>query len=420
MAGGEIVPYQGAAGVLSTYLSQENGSASDNTPDNFGVDIFIDDFEDEFPMPDSADIEGWVPESRRANEQRPWGQQFGARPKVHEVNQPFKAQERGWRLLDLHPNRDHKEEYYRLAGTPAELRIMLQIVRATREMVGRNINFEEWFKLWQDGFPEFKENRATTNFPLVGEHPWRGKTENKPRFREWTKPQQRLNFGFRTIEYWRDRSNETESIVLSGTDLQLVNHIIQIEYEGGGAGASKNLNRTWPLLKGQPEIKLYFLGDKKASGEISFRIMDKSDDPKNPLPSISKLDLTKYARLIKENFAVPELFTWEKGREVVSYRNRYQGFEGWYLCKNETAGRALISRMLAVAGHQLDESSLRFTTAPASAFPADPPDITVLGEVIGQNADRPIVDVKFYRAEIKLSKIRTPIFLNERARIVYE
>ncbi|MEG4842469.1 hypothetical protein [Microcoleus sp. B9-D4] len=415
-----MADYTGAARILSSYLSQENGSETDTTPDNYGVDIFIDDFEDEFPMPDSADIEGWVPESRRANSQRPWGQQFGARPKIHEVNQPLKAQERGWRLLDLHPNRDHKEEYYRFAGTPAELRILLQLARATREITGRHINFEEWFELWENGFPKFIENRSTTNFSLTGEKPWRGKAENKPRFKEWTTPQQRLDYGFRIIEYWRDRSVQSDSIILSGTDLQLINHVIQVEYEGGGAGANKNLNRTWPLLKGQPEIKLYFLGEGKASGEVSFRIMDKSDDPKSPLPSISKSDLVSYARLIKENFAVPELFTWEKGREVISYRNRWQGFEGWYLSKNESAGRGLISRMLAITGQSLDEASLRFTTAPASAFPPDPPDITVLGELVGQDADRPIVNVKFYRAEIKLSKLRTPIYLNERARIVYE
>jgi hypothetical protein len=411
--------YTGAARILSSYLSHENGSETDNTPDNYGVDIFVDDFEDEFPMPDSADIEGWVPESRRANAQRPWGQEFGTRPKVHEVNQPLKAQERGWRLLDLHPNRDHKEEYYRFAGTPAELRILLQIARATREITGRHINFEEWFELWEDGFPKFKENRGTTNFALTGETPWRGKAENKPRYREWTTSQQRLDCGFRVVEYWRDRANESESIVLSGTDLQLINHIIQIEYEGG-TGSNKNLNRTWPLLKGQPEIKLYFLGDGKASAEISFRIMDKSDDPKSPLPSISKSDLRNYARLIKQNFATPELFTWNKGKEVVSYRNRWQGFEGWYLCRNEAVGRNLISRMLAVCGHRLDETSLRFTTAPASAFPLNPPDITVLGEVVSQHAERPVVDVKFYRAEIKLPKIQKPIYLNERARIVYE
>jgi hypothetical protein len=411
--------YTGAARILSSYLSRENGSETDNTPDNYGVDIFVDDFEDEFPMPDSADIEGWVPESRRANAQRPWGQEFGARPKIHEVNQPLKAQERGWRLLDLHPNRDHKEEYYRFAGTPAELRILLQIARATREITGRHINFEKWFKLWEDGFPQFKENRETTNFSLSGESPWRGKPETKPRYREWTTPQQRLDYGFRVIEYWRDRSSETDSTVLSGTDLQLINHIIQIEYEGG-TNSSKNLNRTWPLLKGQPEIKLYFLGEGKANAEISFRIMDKSDDPKSPLPSISKSDLRNYAQIIKANFATPDLFTWNKGREVVSYRNRWQGFEGWYLCTSEAVGRDLVTRMLAVCGHRLDEASLRFTTAPASAFPRDLPDITVLGEAVSQHAERPVVDVKFYRAEIKLSKIRKPIYLNERARIVYE
>ncbi|MEZ2250217.1 hypothetical protein [Microcoleus sp.] len=412
--------YSGVSRILSSYLGQENGSETAKTPDNFGADIFIDDFEDEFPMGDSADTEGWTPESRRANEGRPWGGKFGDRPKVHEVNQPVKAQERGWRLLDLHPNRNHKEEYYRLAGTPAELRILLQLVRATREMVGKNINFEEWFEQWEKGFPDAKEQR-NGNFLLTGDKQWDRikKPESRPRFKEWTTSQQRIDWGFRVIEYWRDRSNESDSVVLSGTDLQLVNHVIQIEYEAGGSN-SKNKNGNWPPLKGQPQIKLYFLGDNKASAEISLRIMDKTDDPKNPLPKIDKLDLKNYARKIKELFAVPSLFVWEKGREVISYRNRWQGFEGWYLCKNEAAGRALLLKLLAITDSVLDEASIRLSTAPAGTFPTNPPSVFVLGEEVKSEIQRPVVDVKFHRAEIMLPKLKTPIALVEKSHIVYQ
>ena len=411
------------ADILASYLAEESEGSN---PGEFGIDIFANAFEDEFPGdnedPGGGTYQGYSPEGNRATENRPWGGTFGDRPKIHELNQPDAAQFLGWRAIDLIPRRNIKEVFHRLAGTPAELRQIIQIIQATRKLTGANIDFDQWFELWRNGFLDFKENRTTGNFQILGESQWRRlkDPETRPKWREWSTSIQRADYGFRIGEYLPNGSIESNSILLSGTDLQLINHVIQIEYEGGGAGVSKNLNRTWPLLKGQPQIKIYFLGDNKANGEISLRIMDKSDDPKNPLPSISKADLRNYARLIKENFATPKLFTWSKGKEVVSYRNRWQGFEGWYLCKNEASGRTLITKLLAIAGHSLDEASLRFTTAPAIAFPPDPPDITVLGEVVGQDSERPVVDVNFYRAEIILSKLRTPIYLNERARIIYD
>lgn len=417
-----MTDYSGVSRILSSYLDQENGSETAKTPDNFGADIFIDDFEDEFPMGDSADTEGWTPESRRANEGRPWGGKFGDRPKVHEVNQPVKAQERGWRLLDLHPNRNHKEEYYRLAGTPAELRILLQLVRATREMVGKNINFEEWFEQWEKGFPDAKEQR-NGNFLLTGDKQWDRikKPESRPRFKEWTTSQQRLDWGFRVIEYWRDRSSESDSVILSGTDLQLIGHVIQIEYEAGG-NTPKSQSKNWPPFKGQPEIKLYFRGENRTQAETSFRIMNKTDDPKVSLPVIDKSDLQAYARRIKEQFATPDLFVWQKGRKILSYKNRWQGFDGqWWLCKNETAGRLLLTKILAVAGFTLDISKIRISQAvdEATAFPTNPSDITVLSQQVSQDIERPLVDVSFWRAEITLSKLRKPILLVERGTVVY-
>jgi hypothetical protein len=410
--------------ILDKYLQSEKGGGGGDAG-QFGIDIFNNGFEDEFPGdsedPAAGTYQGYSLEANRASESRPWGGKFGDRPKIHELNQPQAAQALGWRVIDFYPNRDFKSEFYRLAGTPSELRQMMQVIQATRFVTGARINFESWFKQWEAGFPDFKEDRSASNFLLSGDKQWERikRPESRPRFREWTNSQQRADFGFRVIEYWRDRSNEAESILLSGTDLQLIQHIIQIEYEGGNGG-SKNKNGSWPPLKGQPQIKLYFLGENKASAEISLRIMNKTDDPKSPLDKISKTDLQKYARKIKEQFATPSLFVWAKGREVISYRNRWQGFEGWYLVKNEAAGRELLSKLLAITDATLDETSIRLSKAPAGAFPVNPPSIQVLGEETKQDAERPVVDVKFHRAEIMLPKLRSPIVLVNQSNIVYK
>ncbi|MEG3838927.1 hypothetical protein [Microcoleus sp. herbarium14] len=413
--------------VLDQFLNAEKGTSGGDAG-QFGIDAFTDGFEDEFPG-DSDDLiggtyAGYSLEANRASENRPWGGSYGDRPKIHELNQPPAAQALGWRVIDFYPNRDHKSEFYRLAGTPAELRQMMQIVQATRFVTGARVNFEAWFELWEKGFLYFTENRSDSNFLLNGDKQWERikKPESRPRFREWTNSQQRADYGFRVIEYWRDRSNEAESVLLTGTDLQLIQHIIQIEYEGGGS-ASKSQPKNWPPMKGQPEIKLYFRGEKRAQAETSFRIMNKTDDPKIPLPLIGKSDLRTYARKIKEQFATPDLFVWEKGREVLSYKNRWQGFDGqWWLCRNETAGRSLLTKILAVSDLNLDISKIRMSKAvdEATTFPTDPPDITVLGQQVSQPTERPLVDVAFWRAEITLSKLAAPIPLVERGTVVYD
>lgn len=413
------------ADILASYLASESEGSN---PGEFGIDIFSNAFEDEFPGdnedPGGGTYQGYSPEGNRATENRPWGGNFGDRPKIHELNQPDAAQFLGWRAIDLIPRRNIKEVFHRLAGTPAELRQIVQIIQATRRLTGANIDFDQWFELWRNGFLDFTENRTFGNFQIVGEAQWaRFKDpETRPRWREWSTSIQRADYGFRVGEYWPNASVETNSMLLSGTDLQLINHVIQIEYEGGGtknAEAHTN-NKGWPPLKGQPLIKFYFLGVDGKEAETSFRIMSKSDDPRSPLPKIQKDDLRKYAASIKEQLSTPSLFTWQKGRDVISYRNRWQGFESWYLCRNEAAGRALLVKLLAIAGHTLDEASIRYTTASAVAFPSNPADITVLGEVVKEDSERPLVDVNFYRAEIKLSKLRYPIPLVERGRILYE
>jgi hypothetical protein len=415
--------------ILDQYLQSEKGSGGGGDAGQFGIDVFNNGFEDEFPGdpddPIAGTYQGYSLEANRASENRPWGDSFGNRPKIHELNQPPAAQALGWRVIDFYPNRDLKSEFYRLAGTPAELRQMMQIIQATRFVTGARINFETWFDLWENGFPKFTQNRSDSNFLLSGAKQWERikNPEGRPQYKEWTNSQQRADLGFRVIEYWKNRGNKTDSVILSGTDLQVINHIIQLEYEGGGnTTATKEKSSNWPLIKGQPLIKLYFRGDNEAEGETSIRIMDKTDDPKVPLPQISKSDLASLANKIKQVFATP-LYTWRKGKEVITYKDRWQGFEGhWWLCRNEVAGRELLEKLLAITGQQLDPAKIRMNTAPAEAlaFPANPPDLIILGESVSQNKERPLVDVHFFRAEIKLAKMRSPIPLVQRGAIVYD
>lgn len=415
--------------VLDRFLQSESGEGSSDAG-QMGVDVFVNGFEDEFPGdpedPIAGTYQGYSLEANRASESRPWGGSFGDRPKIHELNQPPAAQALGWRVIDFYPNRDFKSEFYRLAGTPAELRQMLQVIQATRFVTGARIKFEDWFEQWEKGFPSFTNDRADSNFALTGETQWKRikDPESRPKYRELTNSQQLADFGYRVIEYWRDRSIELESTILAGTDLQLIQHVVQLEYEGGGENqSSKNKSKVWPPMKGQPTIKLHFRGENRAKAETSIVIMTKTDDPKIPLPKITQSDLKGYAQKVKEQFATPNLFVWKKGKEILSYKNRWQGFDGQYwLCRNETAGMEVLTRLLKVVDLPLDTSKIRMSSATdeAAAFPANPPDITVLNQTVSQDTERPLVDVAFWRAEMVLAKLSAPIPLVERGLVVYK
>lgn len=412
--------------ILEAYeaAESEGGDAGD-----FGVDFFSNSFEDEFPGdtkdPSIGTFVGYSPEANRPIENRAWGD-FSDRPKIWELNQPDAAQVSGLRILDLIPRRNRKWVWHRLGGTPSELRVMIQIIQAVRQATGANVDFDQWFELYRNGFLDFQQSRNLGNFQITGENQWdRLKDpETRPKWEEWTTSFQRADLGFRSGEFWPNYSERSNSFLVSGTDLLLISQVMQIEnQERAKNTSSRAKGGAYPPLKGQPQIKLIFLAHDGSEFETSFRVMTKSDDPQSPLPKIDKADLRAYAQRIKELFATPSLVVWERGPKVLSYKNRWQGFDGqWLLCASEAAGRALLTRLLAIQEAELDTSKIRLSVAPdeAAAFPANPPDIVVLGETVKQDVERPAIEAVFSRAEIKLSKLKKPILLVERGRIVFE
>lgn len=423
--------------ILNNYLNSETGLGSSDAG-SFGMDAFINGIEDEFPG-DPDDVAtgtyiGYSIEANRASELRPWGQPFGNRPKVHELNQPPAAQALGWRILDFYPNRDVKSDFYRVAGTPAELRTLLQTIQLIRQATGNRIDFDEWFKQWEKGFPDANLERGLGNFKLTGEQAWERikHPEKRPRWREWNTSQQRADTGIRTGEYWRDRSNEGESFILSGTDLDLIRHIVQIEYEGGGSAGITTKGSNVSVV-GLPQITLIFMEDpnkvdRKPDGskyapmraEITFRIPNKTDDPLVNLDKISKADIKAYATKI---LAVFNGYIWRRGKKIVSYNSPRQGMSRtWYEVRNKQQGVELINKILSITNQTFNPKLVRISEAldEALTFPANPQPITVLGEKITPDRKRPLVDVIFSEAKIGLSQLKHDITLVKRGRVVYD
>lgn len=410
--------------VLDQYLQAESGGGNGDAG-QMGLDIFNNGFEDEFPGdaddPVGGTYQGYSLEANRASESRPWGGSFGERPKIHELNQPPAAQALGWRVIDFYPNRDYKSEFYRLAGTPAELRQMMQIVQATRFVTGARVNFETWFEEWEKGFPKFTENRSVSNFLLSGEKQWSRikNPETRPRYREWTNSQQRADNGYRVIEYWKDRSDESNSIILGGvTDLMLIDRILAYEYQG----ASEQQPITSDVIRysGIPEITLFFRGrdaslpakDQVVTGKKSFRFMGKTDNPKmaesrEDLQLITENDINQMGSKIRSIFRTTPPYTWSKGKKQVVYHDWSRGYNLRIPCSSYAEGDKLIATILSVRDLQVDETFVKYGEAknPIKAYPLSG-EIQVLGEKHKTPERLPSVDVVFTYAQIYLPTIK--------------
>lgn len=412
--------------VLDRFLNSEKGEGGGDAG-QFGIDAFTDGFEDEFPGdaedPVGGTYSGYSLEANRSSENRPWGGSYGDRPKIHELNQPTAAQALGWRVIDFYPNRDYKSEFYRLAGTPAELRQMLQVVQATRFVTGNRINFEAWFEQWERGFPDFAADRATSNFALTGETQWKRikEPESRPRYRELTNSQQRADLGYRVIEYWRDRSDEKNSIVLGGvTDLMLIDRILAYEYQSSAATPEQSTTSDVIRYSGIPDITLFFRGrdtslpakDQVVTGKKSFRFMGKTDNPamaekREDLQLISQTDINQIGSKIRTIFKTQPPYTWSKGKKQVVYHDWARGYNLRIPASSYAEGDRLIAAILAVRDLEVDETFVKYGEAknPIKAYPKSG-EIQVFGEKYKTPERLPSVDVEFQYAQIYLPTVK--------------
>jgi hypothetical protein len=160
-----------------------------------------------------------------------------------------------YRVVQVKPNKKKDDEIYTLSGREEDIAANGSLFLALYDLANQEkIDFKEWWEQWENGFPLLSQ-RIESNYELAGLKQWR-QAESRPRYREWL-PSGAITtkFNYRTIEYWRDRSNETESVIFSGTDSQLINQIIQFEWQNSGNEVGNISGKNGkPLLKGWPAI----------------------------------------------------------------------------------------------------------------------------------------------------------------------
>jgi hypothetical protein len=300
-------------------------------------------------------------------------------------------------------------------GNIDDIKKQVEQTVATFELLGNrsSTNFEQWFNKWELGFPAAVENRTLGNYQLSGDNIWRGDASKRSRWRQWE-----TENGIITGEYWRDRSIENKSVVLSGTSEMLISYIVELEYKKNEIQKEKDTEYTGGgevKRKGKPRLYIFFTEDEAdiepgydpIEGKISMRLMDKS------AVSISRTNMSQYKNKIESVFGTQGGKIWRRGKDMAIYCDWEKGYQLQLLVRNRSDGESLIKDFLAIQNVEFQRKKYFYNENqdPIAAYPIDPGEITILGKKIKKQRERPIAEVRFQSAWISLSEKSKPIYL---------
>ena len=211
---------------------------------------------------------------------------------------------------------------------------------------------------------------------------------------------------------------EDDSLILTVGRMMLFENTIRSRFSHRGTGQTTYSPRV--IRRNKPKVLLYFLEDYQdveadyapVAGEIGFRLMDETED------TLTESRLTLIAQKVKTEFGASGGYVWRKGKVRASYSDWDKGYQFQLLCRNESDARTLIGKVLDIQGHTPDWENLNISenSEPASAYPTIPEQGRILGELRRLPRRRPIADVRFQYASVKLKGIQNSIALYDRSR----
>jgi hypothetical protein len=298
-----------------------------------------------------------------------------------------------------------------------EIKKQIEQAVATYELLGTDstVDFEKWYESWENGFPESVENRALGNYGLSGENQWRAKLENRPRWRQWSNEN-----GIIKGEYWRDRSKEDDSVVLSGTIPLVIDQIVKLEHQKAIEIEENSSKSDIVNYSGIPEITLHFKGIDKTLpekqqtvvGKKSFRLTGQTDNPRivekrEDLRLINQSDIDRIGAKIRALFGINPRYIWSKGKKQVVYHDWARGYNLIVYASSHAEGDRLIATILAIRDFQVDEAFVKYGEAknPTKAYPPAT-ELQVLGQTFKTPERLPEVDVVFQSAKIYLPTLK--------------
>lgn len=226
------------------------------------------------------------------------------------------------------------------------------------------------------------------------------------------------------------------SIVLAGntkllqpliTELMAIQQMLEdLEIEGGGYEEKPFI----PQRKNRPEVTLHFKEDtsfvpgtnssspdpkpnsiyKRNKSRISFRVMDETPT------TLSEANAKSIANRIKDIFGANNGYVWRKGKEMYSYTHYEFGYQFQLLCRSKAQAMDLVTKVLSIQNHTPDWRWFNEITnhVPGERYPAVPPKAIIMGKEVQTPQERPLVEVRFAYAQIKINGLQEPVTLYDR------
>lgn len=172
-------------------------------------------------------------------------------------------------------------------------------------------------------------------------------------------------------------------------------------------------------VKYKPQVTCFFLEDpedvkpgyRPVEGQLSVRLIEETSK------TLTKANLQTIAKRIETQFGQNNGFVWNKGKKLYTYVDKPLGHRHKVLAKNKTNAEQIFKKLLNITQDTYKGSLLRLNAAEdeGAAFPNTPGTQTILGETYKESRTRPLANVRFMYAQIKIHGLPKPIILVDKS-----
>lgn len=156
----------------------------------------------------------------------------------------------------------------------------------------------------------------------------------------------------------------------------------------------------------KPQIVCFFSEDtqdvepgyRAVTGRLSVRLENETRE------SITQAKVLAVANRINSAFGQGNGYVWKKGKDLYSYFDKQNGHRFQVLVRNQNDAIEIIQKLLNIGEGTYNVNFLKKNEAvnPTSTYPTIPATKTILGETIRQPRQRPIADVRFLYASLRI------------------
>lgn len=166
----------------------------------------------------------------------------------------------------------------------------------------------------------------------------------------------------------------------------------------------------------KPHVILHFRQDLEAVPDgftplrvrISFRLVNES------ATTLTQANLNTLATQIKNELAINNGYTFDKGKVHCKYTDKENGYDFWTFVLNEAEGEQLAKKIVSIRGHTFDPDKFRANTPNKDSLNI-PGNIVILGESAKKARWRPTGRVRFQYADLMIRNKMEPICLVDRS-----